>query len=123
MCDLVKAGAYIETVMRTVGLERSTWNQWLAKGQAQPKSIFGEFVREIENVAGQVEAHSIGFIRQAGAKDWRAMAWFLERRFPKRWMRRQIVHVDNEDDLATDQEEKLIDGLVQYMLEKEKEDE
>ncbi|MGD9644309.1 MAG: hypothetical protein AB7U73_01265 [Pirellulales bacterium] len=37
------------------------------------------------------EINALATIKSAGASDWRAMAWYLERRHPDRWARREHI--------------------------------
>ncbi len=43
--------------------------------------------RAIERSLAQAEVHAVLEIRKAGAKNWQAAAWYLERRWPERWGR------------------------------------
>ena len=37
------------------------------------------------------ESELVSWIRTAAAKDWKAAAWILERRFPERWARPERI--------------------------------
>lgn len=111
---IVKAmmmGAYVETAAAHAGINKETFYRWLKQGarelQKNPnaRSIYAELsnavskafadaeLRDVENI----DKHAIGVkpewdengnqIQHPIAPDWKASAWRLERKFPKRWGR------------------------------------
>jgi transposase-like protein len=73
------------------GVADSTLRSWLARGRAEQgatKRVRGEapyveLVASLERAAAIAEVRAAGQIAKAGETDWRAMAWFLERRDPE----------------------------------------
>ena len=91
----IKAGNYVETAARLSGVSKSLLYEWLKKGNAKrppPECPYVALVEAIQNALAYAEARDLDAIRKAAAKDWKAAAWRLERRFPKRWAGRFIVH-------------------------------
>lgn len=84
--DHVRQGHYIETVCGVVGIHKSSYYLWMEKGEAgeQPYSDFYDAIKSAESAA---EAEALEGILTHGAETWQALAWFLERRHPKRWRR------------------------------------
>lgn len=91
-------GCYIETVTAMLGVSGQAFRKWVRRGkqaiQKQEKEgieipeseqIFVDLVATLKTALAEFEFHLIGDIRLAGQKNWTALAWFAERRFPKRW--------------------------------------
>jgi hypothetical protein len=99
IADMIRAGAYAVVAARANGIGESTYHQWYKRGREavwsdtgaladeadRPYVEFAEAVKEAEAVA---EVLSVGSIRQAGATSWQAHAWYLERKYPDRWGRK-----------------------------------
>jgi hypothetical protein len=49
-----------------------------------------EFARALEKAEGDAKAELLGTIRTAGAKNWTACAWLLERTFPGEYSRPEV---------------------------------
>lgn len=111
----IKAGAYVETVVASLGIEKATFYKWLKLGNKQShglckalvnavhkafadselrdllaieKAAHGSKTEYVRDKDGNLVTDSNGkiFIEKLGAKpDWKASAWRLERKFPKRW--------------------------------------
>jgi len=107
ICESVRAGNWLETAAQAAGIDRDTLFAWKRKGMAdleagRTNSIYGVFVNAVARAEAESEQASLACIQRAGESDWRAEAWYLERRFPERWMLRQQVTV----------EEAKVDGLI-----------
>ena len=75
------------------GLHYESFRRWRARHEAgDPIAVeqFGDFFVEVYRVLALAEIEAVRVVR-AGAPGWRASAWFLERRFPKRWGRKYRV--------------------------------
>jgi transposase len=93
IAESIAAGAYPEQAARAAGIGRSTYYEWLQRGQAgeQPFSDFLDTLRARE---AHAEVVAVTVLRDAAAAgDWRAAAHLLERRFPERWGRRAPLAV------------------------------
>jgi len=84
---LMRAGNYFETACLTAGVRTSTGRLWLQEGQKQKRGAYKDFLLAVRTAEGIAEASAVTRIRQHGAKTWQAEAWFLERRFPRKWGR------------------------------------
>lgn len=60
-----------------VGLGRSTFYEWIGADE--------EFSTHVLRAEAQAEIHATECIRQAALTNWRAAAWWLERRHPEDW--------------------------------------
>ncbi len=87
---LLQKGVFECTVFNLLGIPSSTWYMWKERGRQDREqgvqSIYVEFLEAIEKSEAYAEVKSIEDVKAAGeAGDWRASAWFLERRFQDRW--------------------------------------
>ena len=61
----------------------------------ESERIYQDFYFELERAEAKAMKKHIKNITRAGIEDWRASAWYLERRDPDNWGRRDRVHLDN----------------------------
>lgn len=92
ICEALRAGHSHATAAKLAGLNPTTLSQWLSKGdtdddteQTRPYIAFRCAVLLAESEA---EDTSIRSVRNAGAKDWKAHAWWLSRRHHQAWAER-----------------------------------
>ena len=84
---LLAAGVPVEVAARSVNVSRRTLDRWLRQ------DVFRERVRQARDAGPEgseaaSEARLVVLLLRAAAHDWRASAWYLERRFPDRWAER-----------------------------------
>lgn len=89
ICQAVRAGNYLDIAASLVGINRRTLHDWLRRGARAKSGIYRDFSHAVEKALAQAEARDVLRIDKAGEKNWQAIAWKLERRFPKRWGRRR----------------------------------
>jgi hypothetical protein len=82
------AGATVQASCLAAGIARQTFYDWRAKAEAG-ESPFVEFFAAVEQAEAQAQVERVTVIRQAMADSWQAAAWWLERRFPEDWGRRE----------------------------------
>lgn len=86
----IAAGNYQRTAMKLAGIGESTFYQWLELGR-QGRKPYKEFAESVEKAQAQAEARNVAIIEQAASESWQAAAWWLERRFPDDWGRKERV--------------------------------
>lgn len=82
---MVRAGNYLETAASASGVSPSTLREWLRTGRRAGKGKLFDFAERVDKALAESEAMDVNKMLQHGQKDWRALAWRLERRFPDRW--------------------------------------
>lgn len=109
---LMRAGNYFETAVAASGALVSTGRDWLIKGNKQKRGVYKDFSTAVKEAEAFAEASGVSRIRMYGGKTWQAEAWFLERRFPRKWGRweRKEEPTDKEPRKLTLTEEKMSDG-------------
>lgn len=137
--NAIKAGMYVESAAKYAGISKDTFYDWLDKGAKKLDPKLVEFSDAVGKAMGESELRDVLNIERAaqGAKakydangvltqqemkpDWKASAWRLERKFPKRWGRRDTMKIEDENtDDPTTQEENLHKSIVEFVKDAEK---
>ncbi len=82
---LLAAGASSARAARAVGVSERSVTRWLRNGLA----VRVEQARAAGPVSSEAltEARLVVLLARAAQFDWKAAAWWLERRWPERWAR------------------------------------
>jgi len=103
----LKAGEYAKVAAEAQGIDESTYYRWLQRGEAAIKASdngetmdakelgYADFVVKVRQA--EAEAEETALQRVQRSEDWRATAWFLERRYPGRWAKRQSLDVTSKE--------------------------
>lgn len=100
ICDHIRAGSHLNVAAQVVGVAPETiseWKQWGRRDEqaGKPDTPYARFWKAVAQAEAQSEFAGVMRIRRAGEADWRAEAWFMERRFPERWVGRQTFTVES----------------------------
>lgn len=99
----IRLGNFVETAAVAAGVKADTMRKWVNAGRRMRRRMdAGEVVTPMEEqlarfaegyTSAQSEAEEIAVnaITAAGKKDWRALAWRLERIHPDRFARRERI--------------------------------
>lgn len=72
-----------------MGIGRRTFYAWLKQGETDyergASSLYRQFYEAMEESRSFAETEAVKGILAAGKRQWQALAWFLERRYPERW--------------------------------------
>lgn len=90
----IKAGNYRDAACAFAGVARPTFYVWMKKGEEAPDSEYGKFRHEVIEAEAMAEAQMVMIWRTQMPGDYRAVRDFLERRYPDRWARREIITHD-----------------------------
>lgn len=86
---LLRLGCYRSQVAKSCGISPSTVRNWLKWGREDPASAYGEFLRGVLEAEVEAKTACLGAIFKAVRRgQWRAAAWWLERKYPAQWGRR-----------------------------------
>lgn len=70
------------------GIDQATFDRWILR--------YAHFAADVRAAESKAELVHVEAIRHAAADgDWRASAWWLERRYPDDWGRRDKVEIVN----------------------------
>lgn len=104
--DLIRAGNYLEVAATAVGIHKSTLHRWLAVGRKQKRGRFHKFLLAVEKAQAESESRDVALVAKAAGTDWRAAAWRLERKVPRRYGPRVQLAVQAELDAVLGRLEK-----------------
>jgi hypothetical protein len=95
---LLRAGNYFECACEYVGISESSGYAWLARAREamehpdevpEGEEIYVQFLEATREATRSAEARNVALIQQAAqggsAGDWRAAAWWLEKRLQHTW--------------------------------------
>jgi hypothetical protein len=99
ICDLVRAGNYVETALAQLNIKKPAFYDWLRRGRAerdrvaknprykirQSESIFVELSYAFERAEAQAEIIRVQVITKAAKDDPKWAAWYLARKNPDHW--------------------------------------
>jgi hypothetical protein len=95
----ITAGNYTETAAAAAGISKVTLLDWLKRG-ARPGAppALAAFARDYAQAEAKAEELHLGSITKASIRgQWPASAWFLERKHPTRWGRKDQVALTGRD--------------------------
>lgn len=89
---LISHGNYAQTVFQMLGIPESTWYGWLQRGrESERRNVYSEFSEAVKKAEAAAELRAVSGIVAAGRRNWTAFAWYLERKYPDRWGRRDKI--------------------------------
>jgi len=93
---LLKAGNFVETTCGTVGINKSTFYDWIKKGKNpnHPKNKYRKFREAVEQAMAWSEARNVALITKLSEENWRAAAWMLSRKHPDKWGKKKYEDFD-----------------------------
>lgn len=93
----LKDGVHPETACRLAGITERTLHNWVDRGmedlKAQQPTEYVTFLLQMWEAEATSEADMVAKWKRHFDKDWRAIATFLERRYPERWAKRNETKV------------------------------
>ncbi len=91
VCKLLAEGNTRLDAAALSGIGRTTFFRWLKIGKEAGQGRYWEFRCAVLKAESQGARVHVANVKKAGPKDWRASAWWLERRRPKQFGRRERV--------------------------------
>jgi len=82
---LLKVGVSVSAACELAGVDYEEFRKVLERR--------GDLRSMVERAKAEAELMAVKAILEAAKKDWRAAAWFLERRFPEYWSKRERLDV------------------------------
>ena len=93
--EALAAGAHLCVVAKAAGISRKTLSEWMDKGRVQraghKRGVYRAFLEAVEQATAKAEQGLVAMVVRAGAVQWQAAAWMLERKHPGRWGRRERI--------------------------------
>lgn len=97
LLNAIRLGSYMETAAAHAGIAKSTLYDWLRKGARKESNIYEQFSNAVEKAMADSELRDVQVVDKAAQEGaWKAAAWRLERKFPKRWGRKNIHKIEED---------------------------
>ena len=96
----------IETALYA-GISEASFYSYLERGEADQEnevedSKYVEFLEAVTRAESQAEIYAVATLRTAMSEDWRAAAWFMERRRPSDWGRSERHEIKHSGSVQTE---------------------
>lgn len=84
ICKLVRSGVSVEAAAQSQGISKATVYSWREQG-FNGKELYADFATALDKAQADIEARLTLNITHRAKDDWRAAAWYLERRRAERF--------------------------------------
>lgn len=92
---IISLGVYVKQACNYLSINSRYYYQWMAHGEkdeeAGKETIYAHFYLSMKKALDIAEVNAINQIQKATKNTWQAAAWYLERRAPDRWGRKDSV--------------------------------
>lgn len=93
--QVIRAGNYREVAARFAGVAPETLTRWLTRGEKEKCGVYATFRQSVLEAEEAAEIESVGCIRRLVKDgDLKAATWYLERKFPERWGRKDHLRAE-----------------------------
>ena len=94
ICDALAVGATLQSAAEYAGIHRDTLRHWIQKGERMHRGIYARLAEDVYEAQGRAKVAALATIARASKDgDWKAAAWFLERREPEGYGRQDKLDV------------------------------
>jgi transposase-like protein len=110
---LIEEGNYISHVAQALGIERRTFYTWLEQGKKATHGLKREFYEAVTQAEAKAVLRNIKIIQKAAETNWQAAAWWLERKFPEEFGRKDRINFGTDEDglkIVIEKVVKKVDG-------------
>lgn len=100
LAELLGLGNFREQAVQAVGVPKSTFYGWLERGEADTEAgkatIYSDLLDAVSRAEAAAEITAVQYLRRWMLTDLRAVTYYLERRHPSRWRRRESVELEGD---------------------------
>jgi hypothetical protein len=93
LCEAIVGGNTRETAARYAGVTYSTLHHWLTRGRKASRGRFRQLLEAVKKAENDAVVRNVAIINKAAQKTWTAAAWWLERRRPDDWARKDVTKI------------------------------
>jgi len=97
ICGYIAEGNTIENSCAAVGISSGCYRQWMIKGREQKSGKYFTFLTAVKKAEAKAQARYVKIIHDASETTWTAAAWWLERKYPAQWGRKQRHEISGGD--------------------------
>lgn len=102
ICNYIENGYTVEQACALSGIGETTYYRWLQTGRKAKTGKYREFWEAVKKAEKIAESKYLAIITRAAVGDpekkvkgdWKAAAWYLERRNPQQFARRDFLRQD-----------------------------
>ena len=99
VCEAVRAGNYLDVAAEYGGIGEATFHRWMSRGGKESKGTYRDFRTAVEKAERDAEVALVATWRRQAIDNWQAAAALLERRYGRRWGRRQTIEAVVQEEL------------------------
>ena len=101
--DIIARGNYYKVAIDILGIDDKTWYNWLRQGEIDANkginSLNFQFFQSIKKAEADAIDRNLSIIQKAAMEgNWQASAWYLERKYPEQWGKRDNVNLTTDKD-------------------------
>ena len=105
--EALQGGNTRRTAAAYAGISPRTLQRWLKRGREEDEGEYVDLLRHVEMAEADATVCMVAAVMKAAQSgEWRAAAWWLERRYPDDWGRRPRT-------VVADEENRLVNFVVQ----------
>jgi len=98
--DLIRAGNYQRHVAQALGIAEETWYRWLREGERAKSGLKRQFYEVVKKAEAEAVARNVALIQKAAQDTWQAAAWWLERKCPEEWGKKNKLDVQADGEFT-----------------------
>lgn len=91
ICEAIRAGSFRGQAANLAGVDRATFFRWMAIGREEETGVHRDFHDAVKAAEDHLEKILHTSWMRAAMRNWVAAAALLERRYPKRWARKNAA--------------------------------
>lgn len=91
ICKLIRAGVPYKHAAKAAGISEATFYAWMKMGREKSRGKYPEFLESVKKAEAESVAEAVARIRKSAEKSWQAAAWWLERRHPEDFAKREYT--------------------------------
>lgn len=99
ICEAVRAGNYLDVAAQYAGIGPATFHRWFARGAKERAGAYAAFHAAVTKAERDAEVALVATRRRQAIDNWQAAAALLERRYGRRWGRRQTIEAVVQEEL------------------------
>lgn len=83
-----------EVAAAAAGIGRTTLFTWMSTGSSATHGPYRDFLNAVKKAESLAVMSMVGIVRHAAGESWQAAAWWLERRYPDEWGRKDRIELE-----------------------------
>lgn len=99
--ELIRVGNYYKHVAQYLNISEETFYRWLREGEKAKNGLKRQFYEAVKRAEAEAIARNLALIQKAAQEgNWQAAAWWLERKYPEEWGRKDHMDIQAEGGLV-----------------------